>query len=89
MIDPKHKLSITRQAKVLKLSRSTVYYKPVPDSEETIKLMNIIDQLHTESPYAGSRMLRDMLRNKGFTIGRKRTRTLMRKMGIEAISKGD
>ena len=62
MIDRDHKLSIRRQAKLLDISRGTVYYKPKPISPENQKLMNRIDRLHLELPFAGARMLRDLLR---------------------------
>ena len=86
MIDPNHKLSVTRQAKVLGMSRSTAYYHPMGPSEADIAWMALIDRLHLEYPFAGARMLRDLLRQKGYVgIGRRRIRRLMRLMGIEAI----
>lgn len=85
MIDPAHKLSITRQAKLLSISRSSVYYKPKPVSPETQAVMNRIDRLHLELPFAGSRMLRDMLRRAGYQVGRKRVVSLMKQVGIEAL----
>ena len=85
MIDRTHDLPVTRQCRILKLARSTAYYTPQPTSDSDLKLMRRIDELHLEYPFAGSRMQRDMLRRKGQPIGRKRVRTLMKKMGIEAI----
>lgn len=85
MIDRNHDLPITRQAKVLNISRSTAYYQPKPPNEKDLFLMKQIDRLHLEFPFAGSRMLRDMLRLKGINIGRKKVRTLMLRMGIEAL----
>ncbi len=85
MIDREHKLSITRQAKTIGISRSSIYYLPKPVSKHDLLLMKQIDRLHLEFPFAGSRMLRDMLRLKGVKVGRKRVRTLMRKMGVEAL----
>ena len=85
MIDPSHKLPIIRQARLLELSRSSVYYLPEPSCEADLKLMRRIDELHLELPFAGSRMLRDLLRKEGFAVGRKHVATLMRKMGIEAL----
>ncbi len=85
MIDRTHKLPVTRQAKVLGLSRSSVYYQPKPISAADLTLMRQIDELHLEHPFAGARMLRDMLALKGVTIGRKHVTTLMRRMGIEAL----
>lgn len=74
-----------RQAQLLELSRSSVYYEPQPTSEADLALMRRIDELHLEHPFAGSRMLRDLLNREGFAIGRKHVATLMRKMGIEAL----
>jgi putative transposase len=85
MINPTHKLSLTRQAKLLELSRASLYYKPVQTCEADLRLMRRIDELHLEWPFLGSRMLRDMLRLEGIHVGRKHVATLMRKMGIEAI----
>ena len=61
MIDAAHDLPVTRQAKILNLSRSSVYYRPRPVSREDLALMRRIDELHLERPFAGSRMLRDFL----------------------------
>jgi putative transposase len=85
MIDPDHDLSITAQAKLLGISRANVYYLPRPVSETDLSLMRRIDELHLNFPFAGSRMLRDLLRLEGVQIGRKHVRTLMRRMGIEAL----
>ena len=85
MIDRTHKLPITRQAELLNVSRGSVYYLPKPVSAADLKLMRRIDELHLEHPFAGARMLRDLLRQEGFEVGRKHVATLMRKMGIEAL----
>lgn len=85
MIDPTHRLPIVRQAQLLEVSRSSVYYQPQPTSEADLALMRRIDELHLEHPFAGSRMLRDLLRREGLAVGRKHVATLMRKMGIEAL----
>lgn len=85
MIDRHHALPLTRQANVLGLSRSSVYYQPAPVSAEDLTLMRRIDQLHLQMPFAGSRMLRDLLKREGFTVGRKHVTTLMKRMGIEAL----
>ena len=85
MIDSGHKLPVVRQAKLLELSRSSVYYQPQPTPESDLALMRILDRWHLEYPFAGSRMRRDMLRLAGHPIGRKHVATLMRKMGIEAL----
>jgi len=62
-----------------------VYYKPRPFSEDELKLMRTIDELHLEHPFAGSRMLRDLLGRDGVHVGRRHMRTVMRRMGIEAL----
>jgi putative transposase len=68
MIDPEHGLPISRQAKLLKISRSTVYYRPRPISDVDLILMWRIDELHLNYPFAGSRMLRDMLSHQGLEV---------------------
>ena len=85
MIDRNHDLPVTRQAKVLNISRGSVYYRPRPVSSADLAIMRRIDELHLDCPFAGSRMLRDMLRREGFVIGRCHVATLMKRMGIEAI----
>ena len=85
MIDGGHDLPITRQAQLLELSRSAVYYRSQPTSDADLELMRQIDTLHLDHPFAGARMLRDLLRQDGYTVGRKHVATLMRTMGIEAL----
>ena len=85
MIDPAHQLALVRQAELLALSRSNVYYLPRAVPESDLVLMRRMDELHLNFPFAGSRMLRDLLRLEGFVVGRKHVRTLMAKMGITAI----
>jgi putative transposase len=85
MIEPSHDLPVTRQAKILNLSRSSVYYRPRPVSPEDLALMRRVDELHLERPFAGSRMLRDFLAREGVAVGRRHVATLMKRMGIEAI----
>ncbi len=85
MIDRGHELPIKRQAELLNISRGTVYYRPEPVSEADLLLMRRIDELHLEHPFAGSRMLRDMLAREGIRVGRRHVGTLMRRMGIEAL----
>ena len=85
MIDREHELPITRQANVLNISRGSVYYKPRPVPAEALAIMRRIDELHLEYPFAGSRMLRDMLSREGIAIGRQRVARMMKRMGIEAL----
>lgn len=85
MIDRGHALSVSKQAEIVGIARSTVYYLPRPVSAEDLALMKQIDVLHTEHPFAGSRMLRDLLAAEGSKVGRRHVKTLMRRMGIEAL----
>jgi len=85
MIDRGHDLPLARQAALLHLSRSGLYYEPRPVSATDLAVMRRIDALHLDHPFAGSRMLRDLLRGEGVVIGRDRVATMMRRMGIEAL----
>jgi putative transposase len=85
MIDRKHDLPITKQSEVLRISRGSVYYLPRPVSASDLAVMRRLDRLHLEFPFAGSRMLRGLLATAGCRIGRRHVRTLMRRMGIEAL----
>ncbi len=85
MINPNHKLSLTRQAEILQLSRASLYYEPVAASAAYLQLMRRLDELHLQWPFLGGRMLRDILRLEGIVVGRRHIATLMRKMGIEAL----
>ena len=85
MIDRNHELSVSRQARELGISRGSVYYLPRPASPEDLALMLRIDELHLDYPFAGSRMLRDLLATEGIIVGRLHVSTLMKRMGIEAI----
>src|SRR5689334_286843 len=85
MIDRKHDLPLATQARLLGMARSTVYRAPEPVSAADLAVMRRIDELHLDYPFAGSRMLRSMLVNEGIAIGRTHVRTLMRRMGIEAL----
>jgi len=85
MIDRRHRLPVVRQCEILEIARSSVYYVPQPVSAADLALMRQIDELHLQYPFAGSRMLRDILRLNGASIGRKHVASLMRRMGIEAL----
>jgi putative transposase len=85
MIDRNHELPLTRQAALLRLSRSSLYCEPQPVPEAELAIMRRIDALHLDYPFAGSRMLRDLLRGEGVVIGREMVRTMMRRMCIEAL----
>jgi putative transposase len=85
MIERGAKLSVKRQAELLELSRSSVYYAPRAISERDLRLMRRIDELHLEAPFYGARKLAEQLRREGQEVGRRHVRTLMRRMGIEAL----
>jgi putative transposase len=85
MIDRSHALPLARQARELGISRGSIYYLPRPVPPADLAIMRRIDELHLEFPFAGSRMLRDLLRQEGFKIGRQHVGTLMKTMAIEAI----
>ncbi|GGI86096.1 transposase [Polymorphobacter multimanifer] len=85
MIDRSHALPVTRQARDLGISRGSVYYLPRPTSVADLAIMRRLDELHMDFPFAGSRMLRDLLAADGVKVGRLHVSTLMKKMAIEAI----
>jgi putative transposase len=85
MIDREHDLPLTRQAALLGISRTSLYYSACPVSAEELAIMRRIDELHLDYPFAGSRMLRDLLRGEGIAIGRELVTTMMRRMAIEAV----
>lgn len=85
MIDRSHILSLSRQAKMLGITRGSLYYQAQPVSAAGLAVMRRIDELHLEYPFAGSRKLQAFLVREGFVIGRLHVRTLMKRMGIEAI----
>ena len=85
MIDRACPLPLTRQAGLLRLSRGSLYYKARPVTAANLAIMRRIDALHLDYPFAGSRMLRDLLRGEGVVIGRERVWSMMRRMGIVAI----
>ena len=85
MIDRSHELSVTKQVEAVGIARSTVYYLPRPVSAADLDLMRQIDKRHTEFPFAGSRMLRRLLAANGSKVGRRHVKTLMSRMGIEAL----
>jgi len=85
MIDRAYGLPLVRQALLVGLSRGAIYYEPRPLPERDLLLMRRMDELHLEHPFAGARMLRDLLGQDGHQVGRKHVASLMRRMGIEAI----
>ena len=85
MIDGDHGLSITKQAKALGISRGSVYYLHRPVLPADLAVVRRMDEMHLEFPFAGSRMLRDLLNREGVEIGRRHVATLMKRMRIEAL----
>ena len=78
-------LSIVAQCRMLKVARSTLYWRPAAASEDDLRLMRLIDEQYLTAPFYGSRRMVAVLRRDGWTVNRKRVRRLMRLMGIEAI----
>ena len=78
MIDRTHRLSVGRQARALGISRGSVYYLPRPMSDADLALMRRIDELHLDHPFAGSRMLQEILKAEGHEVGRLHLSTLMK-----------
>jgi len=85
MITREHPLPLITQCKILNLSRSGIYYSPMLMSDKDRELMRLIDEIHLNYPYLGTRGIRNELRNKGRKVGRSHVRTLMKKMGVEAL----
>ena len=85
MTNRSHALSLNRQADLLGISRGSLYYQPRPTSEDDLKLMRRIDELHMDYPFAGSRMMKGLLHQEGFTAGRLHVATSMKRMGIQAL----
>ena len=86
MVDRGHpKLSVVKQCRLLRLSRSSVYYRPTPAKPADLELMAGMDRQYLKTPYYGSRRMTVWLRTQGYLVNRKRVRRLMRTMGLEAI----
>jgi len=85
MIDFKDsKISVLSQCKLLSVSRSSVYYKPKSRTQRDLDIMRIIDEQYLETPFYGSRSMRNHIRRLGWTINRKPIQRLMRLMGLQA-----
>ena len=85
MIDRGVPMPVKRQAELLDLSRSSVYYRPRPVSQRDLGLMRRLDELHLKAPFYGARKLAAQLRREGHEVARRHVGTLMRRMGIEAL----
>ena len=85
MVNRDAELPVTRQCELLKVTRSTVYYRPAPMPEDTLTVMRALVEIHLELPFLGSRKLAIELAKRGLSVNRKRVQRLMGLMGIEAI----
>jgi len=85
MIDRAHDLPIAKQTELLGISRGSVYYRPRPVPAADLAIMHCLDRLHLEFPFAGSRMLRGLLAADGYRVGRRHVKTLVQRMGVEAL----
>ncbi len=85
LVSREEKLSISRQCKLVGLSRSSYYYRSRGEKEENLELMKEIDKEYLTKPYYGSRRMTEVLRRKGFKVGRKRIRRLMKLMGLKVF----
>src|SRR4051794_33786508 len=86
MIEPGHpQLSIVRQCELVSISRSGFYYRPTDETPLNLALMRLIDAQLLDTPWYGSRQMARHLRREGYTVGRKRVRRLMAKMGLAPI----
>lgn len=85
MIGREAELPVARQCRLLRVTRSTVYYRPAPLREDTFTIMRALDEVHLELPFLGSRKLVAELARRGLVVNRKRVQRLLHLMGIEAI----
>lgn len=88
MVQKTHQLSRARRCELLGISRSSSYYQPQPVAKEDLLLMQLIDRIHMDKPFLGSRRIVDALTEQGYETGRKHVRRLMRLIGIQAIHPG-
>jgi len=85
MIAPEAGLSVSRQCVLLGVSRSSFYYRPRPESAAELDLLKRLDRIFTDHPVYGSRRLQVALLREGVSVGRRRVRRLMRKLGLWAV----
>jgi putative transposase len=89
LIEPGHaELSVSRQCELLELARSSYYYAPVPESEENLRYMRLIDEQYLRTPFYGSRRMTAWLQTQGHAVNRKRVQRLMQVMGLEGLAPG-
>jgi len=80
-----HEMPKTRRCELLEVARSTAYYRPTPIADDDLRMMRLIDEIHLELPFYGSRRIRDELETRGHPTNRKRVQRLMRLMGLSAL----
>src|SRR5438046_657919 len=85
MIAPEAGLSVIRQCALLGIARSSFYYRPRPESAEELELLKRLDRIFTDHPVYGSRRLQVALLREGISVGRRRVRRLMKKLGLWAV----
>ena len=86
MIEPEHpRLSVVRQCELVSISRSGFYYRPAGETLLNLALMRLIDEQFLQTPWYGARQMARHLRREGYTVGRKRVRRLMARIGLEPI----
>ena len=85
MIQQTHELAVTRRCVLLDVPRSTAYYRPRTGDDADLALMRLIDEIHLQYPFYGSRRMRDELEDRGHTVNRKRIQRLMRQMDLRAL----
>ncbi len=86
LIEPEHpELSIVRQCELLDFARSSYYYEPVPQNEEDLLLMRLLDEQYTRTPYYGKRKMVVYLQTQGYTVDRQRVRRLMQMIGLQTM----
>lgn len=86
MVNKTHKLPLTHQCKLLEISRSSAYYQPLGTPQTELELSRLVDGIHTDKPFLGSRGIRDCLLDFDQVVNRKRIQRLMRKLGITAVA---
>ena len=86
LIEAEHPtLSLARQCELVGLARSSYYYQPIPESEENVLLMRLLDEQYTRTPFYGIQKMTAWLRTQGHEINHKRVARLLRQMGLMAV----
>lgn len=80
-----HELPKTRRCELLQVARATAYYRSEAVNESDLALMRLIDEIHLQWPFYGSRRIRNELEDRGHTVNRKHVRRLLRQMDLRAL----